>query len=495
MPSVLSLFRHSRDMPRPVQAGDDGQRTVAKKRRSRFSMVIPGSSSRTARKSAPFDSALEPLEWKGAAMAADVPELPSFPLYQHFASTRHLSDSHQRRQRYYEKSEPRGDRRLSRAATVSDFHSLRPQSELIPRKSDVTTLSTNAPPACDRAVELARLYRSILPDFRTICEEEEEKEEDEEKKKGETRENEGGRREREAGGYGGQRPKNGSLGAASTQGVTEKERDRRKDGGLCPETHAGEPPHRPAGGCSSLTAGASKTSAVKHHKFPDGAAQRHQHHRPSDPNTPGQSKHAWPLPIRPLPPSSSPQTTATPETTEAGLVRETENEHDDRSILSQHSTVGLQICTELLVDRLIRALGLQRRHERGGHAGPSSHGRVDEGFKVIGEKEMEREEGDGTEHRESSSKQLEMLLLIEAYEGLLGCCRRETAATAATMTTKTESVEAGAGGNNAAQPGADRSSSSSSSSRPVAEAVPILEHWLETLHALYEATFEERGEA
>ncbi|KAL2176943.1 uncharacterized protein P884DRAFT_278176 [Thermothelomyces heterothallicus CBS 202.75] len=484
MPSVLSLFWHSREKARLVQADDDGQRTGAKKRRSRFSTVIPGSSSRTARKNASFDDAPEPLERNGAATAADVPELPSFPLYQNFASTRHLSDSHQRRQRH-EKSEPRGGRTLSRAATVSDFHWLRPRSELVPRKSDATTLSTNELPACDRAVELARLYRSILPDFRTMCEEEEEEEEEEEKKKGETRENKSG--SREAGGYGGQRPKNGSLGAASTQGVTEKERDRWKDGGPCPETHAGEPPHRPACG-PSLAPGASKTSAVKHHKFPDGAAQRHQHHRPSDPNTPGPSEHAWPLPIRPLPPSSSAQT-ATPETTEAGLVREAENERDDQSILSQHSTVGLQICTELLVDRLIRALGLQR-HERGGHAGPS-HGHADHGFKG-GEKEMEREEGEGegdTEHR-ASSKELEMLLLIEAYEGLLRCCRRETAA-AATMTTKTESVEAGAGGN-AAQPGADRSSSSS---RPAAEAVAILEHWLETLHALYEATFEEHGEA
>ncbi|KAL2169074.1 hypothetical protein VTG60DRAFT_6496 [Thermothelomyces hinnuleus] len=476
MPSVLSLFRHSRDKARPVQAGDDGQRITGKKRRSRFSTVVPGSSSRTARKSASFDSAPEPLERNRASMAADVPELPSFPLYQNFTSTRHFSDSHQRRQ-CYERSELRGNRRLSRVATVSDFHSLRPQSELVPRKSDaVTTLSTNKLPAGDRAVELARLYRSILPDFGTMCEEEEDEE-----KKGETRENEGG--SRDGGGDGGQRSKNGSLSAASTRDVTEKERDRWKDGGLCPETHAGEPPHRPASG-SSLPPGASKTSAVKHHKFPDGAAQLH--HRPSDPNTPGPSEHAWPLPIRPLPLSSS-APTATPETREAELVREAENEHDDQSILSQHSTVGLQICTELLVDRLIRALGLQR-HESGGHAGPS-HGHVDEGFKV-GEKEKEREEGEGTEHRESS-KQLEMLLLIEAYEGLLRCCRRETAAAAAaTMTINAESVEAGAGGN-AAQPGVDRSSSS----RHVAQAVPILEHWLETLHALYEATFEEHGEA
>lgn len=463
MPSPLSLFRHSRDKLRPAKADDGGQKSTVKKRLRSLSMVVPGSSSRAVLRSVSLNSAPEPLELIGSSKTADVPELPSFPLYQHFSSTRHVHDPNKRGQRY-EGSVSRENRRLSRVATVSDFHSQRPHGESVSSNHGAATPSSRS----DRAVELARLYRSILPDFHAVCEEEQA----DEMKKRERRENE--RDGREASEYGGQRSKNGGPSVASVKSISQEERDERKDGTLCQPARANELPHHPTSG-SSLPV-TSETSGVKH-KIPDGVTQRQR--SLSEANMPSQIEHAWPLPTRSLsPPSSAPR--ATPEITKAELVGEPENERDDLSILSQHGAVGLQICTELLVDRLVKALGL-RQHEKG--QGESNHDHVKEGSKAR-DKQKDREGENGMGHRESS-KQLEMLLLIEAYEGLLRCCRREAAAA---ITTKAESAETGPHGNGM-QAGTDRKRS-----RCVAEAVPILEHWLETLHALYEATFEEDEE-
>ncbi|KAL2164829.1 hypothetical protein VTH06DRAFT_125 [Thermothelomyces fergusii] len=394
MPSVLSLFRHGREKGRPAQGDGGGQKkNTVKKRRSRFSIAVSGNSSRVVRRSASLNSAPEPLEQVGSSKAADVPELPSFPLYQNFASMRQLGDPRRRAQLCEEKSELRGGRRLSRVATVSDLHSLRSQSELVPGNTNGDDpLSTSKPPACDRAVELARLYRSILPDFHTMGEEA--GQEDEEKK--------------EAG------------------------RENERDG-------------RDAGGPRTALPNATVASTIRP--------------CPDRPNTRGHS--------------------------EAGDGR------DDLSVLSQQSAVGLQICTDLLVGRLVGALGLQR-HGRGGgggggggggHAGPGrGRGRVEDGSgSSAGVKEKAKAKAkEEREDEGGSCKQLEMLLLIEAYEGLLRCCRRETGAAAA------------AGGNGVALP---LPRADGQGRGRLADAVPILEHWLETLHALYEATFEEDGEA
>ncbi|KAK3318773.1 hypothetical protein B0H66DRAFT_533285 [Apodospora peruviana] len=99
---------------------------------------------------------------------------------------------------------------------------------------------------------------------------------------------------------------------------------------------------------------------------------------------------------------------------------------------SSSDYVGLQICSELLTDELIKTFVRQHPDEK--------HGRA---------------------------SKLQVMLLIEAYEAMLDNCRRELLKT-----------EDGAD--------ADRR-------RHVRDAVRILDHWLDSLYVIYDGTFNDSG--
>ncbi|KAL2192436.1 hypothetical protein P885DRAFT_47699 [Corynascus similis CBS 632.67] len=426
MPSVFSLFRHNRDKAGPSHPSDEGQWNKVTRRRSRFSILESGGHSRGTRGTVSFERPPTPLR-SVRASTTDVPELPSVPIYQNFVSTRHLSYASQKW--HYDGS--RRDRRLSRVATISDFSSLRPHPKLVLQEYGAA-LRTDKPAGHDRATELAKLYQSILPDFRAMCEEED----DNEVKVETGRNSENGCRDTKMNhGYGG-------------EGT---ERGRSHD-----FIQAYPKPRPPPTSERRHWSPPSTIATVRNYEFPNGASQRN--HR-IESGTFTQNKNGKSLSIRttPSPEPSLPRAT-TPET-----VHDGQNGHDSQSMRSQQSTVGLQICAKLLVDQLRRALDLQPRHE--GDAGWQT--------------------GDGQSESEKSSgtKQLEMLLLIEAYESVLGRCRKEAAIRTGPEPAQVDEGEAGgdlAGGEG---------------SNLVAEVVPILEHWLETLHLVYEETFEEHGQA
>ncbi|KAK4251320.1 hypothetical protein C7999DRAFT_10906 [Corynascus novoguineensis] len=427
MPSVFSLFRHNRDKARPSHASDEGQWNKVTRRRSRFSILDSGGPSRGTRETASFDSAPAPLR-SVRASTTDVPELPSVPIYQNFVSAKHLSYATQKW--HYDGS--RRERRLSRVATISDFHSLRPHPKLVLRERAAAP-TTDKPAENDRATELARIYQSILPDFRAMCEEE------------------GGN---EAGVDTRRKPENGYRDTIMNHGYG----GEGKKGGRSHDfiqTYPKSPPPPPTSERRHWSP-PSTIATVKSYEFPNGASQRN--HRIESGTFP-RNENGKPPNIRttPSPEPSLPRTT-TPEPDHDG-----QNGHDSQSMHSQQSTIGLQICAKLLVDQLRRALDLQTRHEG------------DAGWRT----------GNGQSESEKSSdtKQLEMLLLIEAYESVLWRCRKEAA-----IRTGPEPAQVGEGE-------ASGDLAGGMGSNHVAEAVPILEHWLETLHLVYEETFEEHGQA
>ncbi|KAK0715085.1 hypothetical protein B0H67DRAFT_644875 [Lasiosphaeris hirsuta] len=114
--------------------------------------------------------------------------------------------------------------------------------------------------------------------------------------------------------------------------------------------------------------------------------------------------------------------------------------------------VGLQICSDLLVDELAKVFyggeGRGKRHSSYGSQGPA---------------------GDGGER----AKKLQLLLLIEAYEATLETCRREVS---------WPPVVRGTGGDRTRR-------------KHVREVVGILDHWLGSLYSIYDEEFagEEEG--
>jgi hypothetical protein len=121
--------------------------------------------------------------------------------------------------------------------------------------------------------------------------------------------------------------------------------------------------------------------------------------------------------------------------------------------------VGLQICTKLLTDQLTRAF---------------SSGST---------------ESEGAEEEEASStRNLQVLLLVEAYECVLEDCRREMVAR--------EAREEGEGvhGQHDGE-GFEGAGGKTTGSRMggLESAVQVLEHWLDTLYGLYEQPLGGRG--
>ena len=114
------------------------------------------------------DSAPSPATSLHASEMA-VPELPPLPIYQTFTSPQHQSlmpDSKRR------DSGRRSGRRLARIATISDFHNLGRHNSHSLTRNAVAPTPTDSPPAYDRAEELAKYYRSVLPSFESMWDEE-----------------------------------------------------------------------------------------------------------------------------------------------------------------------------------------------------------------------------------------------------------------------------------------------------------------------------------
>lgn len=118
----------------------------------------------------------------------------------------------------------------------------------------------------------------------------------------------------------------------------------------------------------------------------------------------------------------------------------------------ESNSLSLQICAQLLAGELTRALAPRR-----GHA--------------------------PEEHR---AAKLQVLLLIESYEGVLESCWREVVGN-----------ESGGGGDGGDGTGEHGDESEDERMAHVREAMGILEHWLDVLYGVYEETFgaEERDVA
>ncbi|KAK4125675.1 hypothetical protein N657DRAFT_669913 [Parathielavia appendiculata] len=132
---------------------------------------------------------------------------------------------------------------------------------------------------------------------------------------------------------------------------------------------------------------------------------------------------------------------------------------------SQDSSAGIHICTQLLADELTAALSLQWR----------AVGDISIDIDTYSEKE------DAVTHMmqpQRSTQKVQVLLMIEAYEGVLRRCKQELQDLSEAM----GRAEAGGSNDAAARKRAVRR-------RQVGEAVPVLEHWLETLRALYVGVF------
>ncbi len=102
-----------------------------------------------------------------------VPELSPLPIYQTFTSSQHPSLMLDKRWR--DSGQRSG--RLARIATISDFHNLGRHNRQSLTRNAVTPMPTDGPPAYDRAVELAKYYRSVLPTFESMWDEEQESQE------------------------------------------------------------------------------------------------------------------------------------------------------------------------------------------------------------------------------------------------------------------------------------------------------------------------------
>ena len=109
-------------------------------------------------------------------------------------------------------------------------------------------------------------------------------------------------------------------------------------------------------------------------------------------------------------------------------------------------SVGLQLCSDLLTDQLTKAV--------------VSSGKKDS--------------DNNTEEKRQSKKKLQVLLMIEAYEGMLQSCRRESAGA------EDEARSASEYGERNGDQGVEERKAKTG------KMVPVLEHWLEALHGVYD---------
>jgi hypothetical protein len=178
----------------------------------------------------------------------------------------------------------------------------------------------------------------------------------------------------------------------------------------------------------------------------------------------------WPFGVAPSTPDPSSEAHArdvapvSTISTRARAVSEPHAERRHRYLGSQRDSIVLQVCTEMLVEQLTGAFAWQRH---GRHLWPNNGGG------------KEAEECDGSFR--SSLTQMQLLLMIEAYEEVLESCQQETLLSQLWQSAVEADGRGSAGQSEDAERGAAR------------EAVPILEHWLATLKVMYEELTEANG--
>ena len=114
----------------------------------------------------------------------------------------------------------------------------------------------------------------------------------------------------------------------------------------------------------------------------------------------------------------------------------------DRPHLASSDYVGLQICSELLTDELLKTFFRQHPNEKRGRA-----------------------------------SKLQVLLLIEAYEAMLDNCRKELL----NVPLRSDSVE--------------KQRERGQRRKHVRDAVRILDHWLDSLYVIYDEAFGDLPES
>jgi hypothetical protein len=345
---------------------------------------------------------------------------------------------------------------------------------------NAAVLKADKPPAYDRAAELGTFYRSILPDFQSMCEEEEVRE---------TKDN--------------QPVDNQKQALQAQQGtcprITEEEEEEEEEAAEAQETRSIahlSPPPDPARNTPSV---ASSTTAVERDDpgAITGAQQPEPEHNPQQPQT---TSNTWPLATPGPTPSAEPPTPPSPSPSPPPPIPKRHPSRNRRSRITtttttnsqhqphpQHNPAALQICTELLTAQLRTALSLNQDNHRQDQGGSesSNHGMaVTEQTQTQIQNQQQQQPGDDDRERGQKHTQQQVLLLIEAYEGVLRRCRREMMALALGSGSGSGGDDAvGDGGGGGGGEGESDVAGEERRGR-VGEAVVILEHWLGTLRGV-----------
>jgi hypothetical protein len=326
------------------------------------------------------------------------------------------------------------EHKLPRVATVANFQDLeRHRKQKTRRSAGSPKTKTNKRLKYDRALELAKAYQAIIPDPRTMWDEDD---------------NDNGPRQKE-----------GNTCSSNFQHGARQATPKRRTKSLA-ALHKSSP--NPTSRLSRTSVGSSTTAAES--VEPAQAPTIHQRHSTSGsiPEIKAQRPPFSTTASKPTQPEPAPDATTAPKTTNAPdttTAPKLDRRHDRRSRTSQHTSVGMQICTELLTDQLMAALQV-------------SHRRRDN---IAGNDNDNRDDPDPDDQQQRSTRRMQVLLMIEAYENVLRRMQSEAAVN-------------GSGGGTEAE-----GSAAGERRRQVGEAVPVLEHWLDSLHALYDGTFAEDG--
>lgn len=367
-------------------------------------------------------------------LTTNAPERPLLPIYESFTSTKDSGYSeHNKRD-----VEPNGGHRLRRVTSVADLRARSARDSVAPTPSKL--------PFYDRSAELAKLYQSVMPDFDAMFEGDDDNTAEKQREK-----------QRSA------QCQPDTIDADTRLPPPFKEKsEKRKARALA--THL-VPALDQAQSDSSITS----LTVMESNDFVD-APTHHAVHGNENENEngtiprPRSCSSPWPIGIALSTPDCSskpPPRDVAPEFTisaaRARALSEPQAQRRHRYLLSQRGSIVLHVCTEKLVKQLTEALAVQRQ---GVNFGLSN----DDGKKV---------EQLGSEFQ-SSLTQMQLLLMIEAYKGVLESCRREM------LLSHLWQSAAEADGYGLAGRSGDTERSAAR------EAVPVLEHWLATLNFMYE---------
>ena len=420
-----------------------------------------------------------------------VPELPPPPIYKTFTSPQHQSLIFESSRR---DSGQRNGRGLARIATISDFHNLGRHNRESLTRNAVTPMPTDSPLAYDRAVELAKYYRSVLPTFESMWDEEQESSttpESQEQRAPQRQQRLSVTQDDTAGiTIGGPpyasfeqrsdpacKPRSSADFLEDSSSAQHKQRSdpaRKPRSSEASSTTAvsgvkthiccaplAEKPLRSQPGCSPpvpkpnanieidewpLTAAPTPVRATAELKPPKPSPTQ-------DPlGTPGPTPQATTLAADPLGPESTPPHPLEPHQQQQQQQQQQQAGTHQTPIANDHHHQSLHVCTKLLTTQLTQALLTSQQQQQQQQQQPTPS------------QEQERPDGPSRDATATgrtpaarlaavgpNQTRLQVLVMIEAYKGLLGSCK--------------------AGGGSG-------------------ELVPILEHWLGVLWKVYDEEVE-----